>query len=141
MSYLDLLETSWKKDNHVFGASSRLQFLSEAIFNFTTYDKEQAEILATKALKVCAALQNQTTQQLISDPTEYTWYLAMLNMPFFIDKISWGTSIRRPWWDWHGTLYSDSLYNGTKQLLSLEFTRSTWPTFIDALLTFSEVKL
>lgn len=77
----------------------RLEYLSDYIFNFTTYDGEMAELFACKALEVCAAISNRTTFDYIKDAEQYRWYLVMCNMPFFSDKLEWGTSIRGAWWD------------------------------------------
>lgn len=76
----------------------RLEYLSDYIFNFTTYDGEIAELFASKALEVCAAISGRTTFDYIKDAEQYRWYLVMVNMPSFADKLEWGTSVRGAWW-------------------------------------------
>ena len=124
------------------GASeSRLKYLSEYIFDFTTYDDEMAELFARKALEVCAAISESKTFDYIKDAEQYRWYLVMCNMPFFADKLEWGTSIRGAWWGEPPhkkiVLNSCGLWMDNEQLHeTMEFTRDQWHEFIASVLAF-----
>ena len=119
----------------------RMEYLSDYIFDFTTYDGEMAELFAGKALEVCAAISDSTTFDYIKDAEQYRWFLVMVNMPFFADKIEWGTSVRAAWWGEppHARIKFDScgLWLDNKQLYEpMEFTREQWIEFIAAVLAF-----
>ena len=126
---------------------SRLEFLSDYIFDFTTYDSEIAEFFAIRAIQVCRAINDRTTFQFIEDPDNYRWYLLMCNMPFFADKISWGTSVRGAFWQAPFEFERGDrvnikpslcgLFDGKEQLLGMEFTLEEWRDFIKALIEFA----
>ena len=123
------------------GKTSRLEYLSDHIFDFTTYDGEMSELFARRALEVCAAISNSTTFDYIKDAEQYRWYLVMCNMPFFADKIEWGTSVRGAWWGEppHEKIKFDScgLWLDGRQLYEpMEFSRDQWREFIAAVLAF-----
>ncbi len=120
------------------GASSRLTYLSDFVFGFTTYDSEMAELFARKATEVCAAISAGKTFDYIKDPNQYRWFLVMCNMPFFAGRIEWGTSIRGAWWAHNGTtLSSDGLWSEGEQITDvMTFTESQWKEFIAALIAF-----
>lgn len=120
----------------------RLEYLSDYIFDFTTYDSEMAKVFAGRALEVCAAISDKTTFEYIKDAVQYQWYLVMVNMPFFSDKIEWGTSVRGAWWGEqpHSKIKFDScgLWLDGKQLYEpMEFTRAEWEGFIAAVREFA----
>lgn len=119
--------------------ATRLEYLSDHIFDFTTYDRAMAELFATKALEVCAAINDETTYKYIEDPERYRWYLLMVNMPFFAGRLEWGTSIRGAWWDAPLDFTSTGLFLNGEQLTEvLDFTsRGAWADFIGAVLAFS----
>lgn len=124
------------------GPSSRLEYLSDFIFDFTTYDGEMSELFASKALEVCEAISNRTTYDYIKEPESYRWFLLMCNMPFFADRIEWGTSIRGAWWGGPpGELIefsSSGLFLDGEQVTEpLRFTDAEWSAFIAAVLTFA----
>lgn len=126
---------------------SKLEFLSDNIFEFITLDSEIAEYFAFRAIQVCQAINDRTTFQFIEDSDNYRWYLAMCNMPFFADKISWGCSIRGAFWKQpldpeSGKFVSIKpslcgLFDGQEQLLDMEFTLEEWKNFIKALIEFT----
>ncbi|KAF1005458.1 MAG: hypothetical protein GAK28_03210 [Luteibacter sp.] len=149
MDYLAMLEHSWRDASEIHGDpdQTRAGFLSMHVFNFTTYDGDQDEILVAKAVEVCQAISGKATHAYISQSADhYTWYLVMCNMPFFASAISWGTSIRGAWWsepyDSRGAgpivLHSSGLYDGDEQLVKLEFTRAEWERFIAAVIAFAD---
>lgn len=144
--YLKLLEHSYAMHQNVLECppTSRLEFLSQSIFNFTTYDSEKDVFFAQKAVAVCEAINNRMTFDFIADEDNYTWFLVMVNMPFFSNRISWGTSIRGAFWD----------AGLNKELFELEvslgvfendgipeptFTLDTWKAFISAVIEFAKI--
>jgi hypothetical protein len=123
------------------GRTSRLDYLGDYIFDFTTYESEYSELFARKALEVCAAISDGKTFEYIKVPENRLWYLLMVNMPFFADKLEWGTSIRGAWWGEppHSKIKFDScgLWLDGKQLYEpMEFTREQWQEFIAAVVEF-----
>lgn len=125
---------------------SRLAFLSEAIFDFTTYDGAMDEFFATKAIEVCKAITERKTFEYIERSEDhYRWYLAMVNMPFFADRLLWGTSIRGAWWDTppsekYHELRSCSLWKAEQQILELRFSNDEWEKFIGDVIAFGSVE-
>ena len=120
---------------------TRLEFLSDHIFEFTTYDSEIAEEFARKALEVCRAINERRTYEYIRDPASYRWFLLMCNMPFFSERLSWGASVRGAWWDTppHKKVIefgSCGLFLGGEQITDLTLTVDQWHEFIAAVLAF-----
>lgn len=136
--YLKLLEHSYAMAVELDECppSSRLEYLGEQIFDFTTYDGEMSALFAGKAIEVCDAINNRATFDYTQDPDNYRWFLLMCNMPFFAGRLSWGTSIRGAWWE-SDMLESCGLYGGDEQLLLLNFTREEWGEFAAALVVFA----
>ncbi len=142
---LQLLEHSYSVESarSECPPQSRLEFLSDHIFDFTTYDSAMSELFAGKAVEVCAAINNGDTFGYISAPENYRWFLLMCNMPFFAGKLEWGTSIRGAWWapsNEKFSLDSCGLWAEGRQICVdgvLTFTREDWPTFISAIVEFS----
>ena len=117
---------------------SRLEFLADHVFDFTTYDSAMSELFAAKALDVCVAISNGTTLDYIKAEDNYRWFLLMVNMPFFAGRLEWGTSIRGAWWDYGPQkLESCGLWRGEEQTLTVEFTRDEWLAFIAAVVAFA----
>lgn len=137
MDYLKLLEHSYAMAAmDECPPESRLEFLGEQIFDFTTYDGTMSALFAEKAVEVCDAINNRATFDYIKDPDNYRWFLLMCNMPFFAARLEWGTSIRGAWWD-ANKLESCGLYEGEKQVLSLDFTSGQWAEFAKAVVVFA----
>jgi hypothetical protein len=139
--YLALLESSYEVSladecpplNH-------LEYLSDHIFDFTTYDGGIAALFASKAVEVCKALSDGATFDYINDAENYRWYLLMVNMPFFAGRLNWGGSIRGAWWDFEqATFQSCGLYDDAGNQLAepMEFTRDEWVRFIAAVIEFA----
>lgn len=147
MDYKKLLEESYKADLEFFDRlSTRYSWLSENIFDFTLYDEDMGNLFGMEAVEVCKAISEKSTFDYIKDPNNYRWYLIMVNMPFFQDKIDWGTSIRGAWWNhrprnetfkvsFSGLVTDEEPINEP-----LEFTEETWLLFIQAVIDFSEEK-
>lgn len=121
------------------GAESRLVYLSDHIFDFTTYDSEMSEMFATKAVEVCDAINKAKTFDYIADAENYKWFLLMCNMPFFASRLNWGTSIRGAWWDHcEHSLSSCGIWIGDEQETELKFRDADkWKLFIAAMVAFA----
>jgi hypothetical protein len=140
MNYLELLERSYQYEK-AEGAStpdSRLEYLGDLIFEFTTYDSSMSRLFATKALEVCRAITEQTTFEYIANEEQYRWYLLMCNMPFFVPILEWGSSVRGAWWVPTIILDSCGLYNEKgDQIRTLTFSRVDWECFVRCMLLFA----
>ncbi len=150
MDYLELLENSFQQERGHTSLrcrpKTRLAFLSDSIFCFTTYDSEKDELFGRKAVEVCTAINEGKTFDFIKDAENYTWFLVMCNMPFFSDRIEWGTSIRGAWWAGRQgkqiELDSCGLWMGDDQLIdTLKFSREEWEKFIAAVVEFSREEM
>lgn len=144
MDYLKLLEHSYEIESTRGGCppETRLAFLSESIFDFTTYDGEKDEFFGRRAVEVCTAINDGKTFDFIKDSDNYTWYLAMCNMPFFAERLEWGMSIRGAWWAGRMgkqiELDSCGLWMGDEQLTdTMEFSDDEWKRFIAAVIEFA----
>jgi hypothetical protein len=129
------------QEDHDF---TRLSYLGSFVFDFTTDDGDMDELFATKALEVCGAVSDGTTYEYIKDTDNYQWFLVMVNMPFFANRIEWGTSIRGARWapkgkDSHIKYTSTGLYlDGVQEYGELQFTVEQWKAFINAIIEFSK---
>lgn len=145
MNYTKLLEDSFvtEQELNLFPADTRLEYLSQHIFDFTTYDPEMDELFARKAVEVCQAISNGTTFHYIGNAENYQWYLVMCNMPFFSERMSWGTSIRGAWWDLGPEsttkLKSCGLWSDEpRQIMSVTFSSvEDWKQFVQAVIDFA----
>jgi len=143
--YLKMLEDGHAETDSFQGGdrTSRLEYLSDQIFNFTTYESEMGELFASKAVEVCAAISDKKTFDFIGVGDENRmWYLLMCNMPFFADRLEWGTSIRGAWWGASTgkpiTLDTCGLYwQGAQITETMKFTADEWAEFIAAMREFS----
>ncbi len=148
MDYKELLEHSYKVAAETFECApeSRLEYLGDHIFDFTTYDGEMSVLFARKAVEVCAAINNKLTFDYIEEPEDYRWFLLMCNMPFFYPRLEWGTSIRGAWW---GAMpgkqiefQSCGLWIGDEQLhQTINFSREEWEGFIAAVVEFAAAEM
>lgn len=142
MNYLELLTHSYEVertlDDHP--SFSRMAYLGDHIFGFVTYEDEIAAFLSKKAVEVCEAISNRTTFDYIKDPEDRRWFIVMCNMPFFAERIDWGTSIRGAWWDFQIALSSCGLWESDQQILTLEFNLDEWNQFIAAIVEFARTE-
>lgn len=142
--YLKLLEHSYVKAFHASEAwdCSRLEYLSQHIFDFTTYESEADELFARKAVEVCSAITDGKTFDYIANPQGRIWYLLMVNMPFFAPRLEWGTSIRGAWWDHEQPLLdSCGLWVGQEQQTEWTFSGEQWKAFMRAVVAFAEPEM
>lgn len=136
MDYLEILEKSYQETRLMDRSlNNPLEYLSDYIFNFTTYDGQIAEVFAQKAIEVCTAITNRETFEYIEVPSNYKWFLIMCNMPFFSEKIEWGSSIRGCWWDDHEgiRLETTGLFIRGEQITGITFGKQEWEKFIKAM--------
>jgi hypothetical protein len=141
--YLRMMEDGFVETNK-FGRgdpATQLEYLSDYIFKFETYDSTYSELFAKKALEVCAAISDRKTFEYIEEPNNELWYLLMCNMPFFVDKIECGTSIRSSWWQHEDIEFSScGLWDGARQMSdTMTFTSEQWREFISAARAFAYV--
>lgn len=144
MDYLKLLQESHKEtaENRDDPTLEKLEFLADDIFGFTTYDNVVSSMMAQKALEVCKAISEKKTFDYIASEEGNLWYLVMVNMPFFANRLEWGTSIRGAWWDLWGdkefTIKSCGLFYNGEQILELNLNETEWPKFIEAMIKFEK---
>ena len=62
------------------------------------YDGDASERFALKMIEVIESIINRTTFDYQKE--NYDNYLTMVNMPFLVDKLEWGGSIRGAWLDY-----------------------------------------
>lgn len=134
-----LLRNGYAAEADFGSAKSRLDFLSESIFDFTTYDGEMAELFGRRAVEVVDAITNRTTFDYIKDPEGHKWFLVMCNTPFFRGRINWGTSVRAAWWDHDPIEYqSCGLWDGDAQMYeTMRLSRDEWIAFMRAIVEFA----
>lgn len=147
--YKVLLEHSYAVAKTTFECppQSRLEYLSEHIFDIVTYDSEMSELFASKAIDVCTAINNRKTFEFIEDIENYKWFLIICNIPFFSERIEWGASIRGAWW--RLTTKKDQidfkscgLWVGDEQLIdTLKFSENEWGYFVRAIIEFAREEL
>ena len=146
MNYLKLLNDGYKSindDADLEDKESKLEYIGSYIFDFTTYENVVSQEMTIKAIEVCNAITNRKTFDYIGDDENNFWYLIMVNMPFFVDKLSWGGSIRGAWWDICNfkdggkfKINSCGLFNGENQILEIELNYHQWHEFLDAINVF-----
>ena len=98
-NFIEILEKEYQEQKEYNEClSSRLDFIGETIFNFTMYDGDASERFALKMIEVIECIINRTTFEYQKE--NYDNYLTMVNMPFLVDKLDWGGSIRGAWLDY-----------------------------------------
>lgn len=143
MDYLKLLEHSYSLVEQMQEAPprSRLEYLSQHIFDFTTYETEADQLFARRAVEVCAAVSDGKTFEYIADDQGRIWYLLMVNMPFFIGRLEWGTSIRGAWWAMPTPFDSCGLFVGDSQQTDWTFSAQEWDAFVRAIIAFAQPEM
>lgn len=119
---------------------SRHQYLSDYIFDFTTYDSAISSEMAKQALTICKVINERSMLDYISDPIQYRSFIYYCNLPFFISKLDWGGSIRFPWWDHDGIVFNSTglWLNGQQIYDEISFSSDEWKLVINDMLVFSE---
>lgn len=145
----ELLEHSYIQTQRNTEEMDRFAYLGEYIFGFDLDDPDMSGEFAKFAVLMCEAI-NGGSEALRgfhqSSRRRYHWFLAMTQMPFFIDRIECGTSIRYPWWDQGHrneffTLQSCGLYFDEDQWDDQKFTLNQWKAFIAAVVKFGRKEL
>lgn len=96
--YKSLLDEKYAEHRHD-NETSKLAFLADHVFNFTTYDDDIGEEMATDMIYVLSAIWQGKVFDYIEDRLNYRKYITMVNMPFLSDMIEWGSSVRGAWLD------------------------------------------
>lgn len=142
MDYLKLIKHSYQMDSELHDhPQSKLEYLAEHIFDFTTYENEFCQAMARRAIEVALVISHDKTYDYIANEHNHQWYLMMVNMPFFVNRIEWSSSIRGAYWlNRFNTdkliIKSCGLWMGNKQLTNLSLRYVEWVSFIDALYKF-----
>lgn len=111
--------------------TTRLDWLGNFVFDFTTYDDDISELFGAKAVDFCKAVQDRTTFTYIEDPENYRWFLLMANMSFFADRLNWGTSVRGAFWDFE----QRPVFLASHQLTFKDDVE--WKLFVAAIIEFA----
>lgn len=99
-NYIEILDTEYQSSKHTECApDSKVEFLGQSVFGFTTDDGEIDLLFSQKMIDVINVILNNTNYQYIKSRKNYLNYLTMVNMPFLQDKLDYGTSIRGAWFD------------------------------------------
>lgn len=145
MKYRALLDRSYAEQKEEFSAARNSysvgEYLSDYIFDFTTYCGGISEYFSEIAIDVVEAITERKTFDFIKDDDKHIWFIVMCNMDFFSSKISWGCSVRGAWWDVydHNPIKIDScgLYNeNLEQIDIIEFNEEEWEEFCRDLVCF-----
>lgn len=129
--YRTLLSCGFKESEE----DNRMAFAGERIMGFSTYDDDMSVYFAAQAFEVARAISHGTTFEFIEEPNQYKMYLTMCNVPFFSEKIEWGTSIRGAWWVHSDIkLHTCDLFTfDGKQVVDPLFKRDEWIVFMEEL--------
>ena len=89
----------WKESEFGVPPESKMEYIGHVIFNFTTYSNSIDELFAALMMPVIRCILEKKTFEYQEDRSQYINYLHMVNMPFLVNKLEWGTSIRGAWFD------------------------------------------
>lgn len=79
---------------------SKYEWLSENVFDLTTYDNRLNDVFGRKVFEVCKAILGGTTFEYIQiDDAHYTTYILVCQILDMFHWIEWGTSIRGAWFE------------------------------------------
>ncbi len=140
MDYLRLLDESYAaRKATIDPESTKYEFLA-SIFGIYTYSAKADKFFVKKALSVCDAITNGKTYRFTSkSKTNYRWYLAIVNLPFFRSKINWGGSIRGAFWQSVGLDLEPMFWPATyedKPVNEVYLTVDDWVDFLKAVKFF-----
>lgn len=100
--YIELLDSLYKEaiGCDCVPPSNKLEFIGNHIFEFRTYSGDLDALFAKRMILVCKHILERTTFDFIRQSDEnHIEYITMCNIPFLLNKIDWGTSIRGAWFD------------------------------------------
>ena len=89
-----VLSKSYLDQQDMDHPTTKMEYLGNTVFDFTTYDGEIDAMFAEKMIEVLECILDRTTFEYQENRKQYLNYLTMVNMPFLADKLDWGTSIR-----------------------------------------------
>lgn len=102
MSYLEVLQELYFQQldimARVSSAYPKKSMVVDKVFDLTTYDTSIDSVLYDKCMMVADAVSDATTFDLVNSDS-YIDYIAVINLPFFINRVGWGCSIRSAWWN------------------------------------------
>ena len=98
--FIKILDVNYKEQTEMgIELDTKMEYLGSVIFDFTTYDGAIDVLFAERMIPVLKCILNRTTFEYQKDEKQNINYLTMVNMPFLIDKLDWGGSIRGAWFD------------------------------------------
>jgi len=98
--FIKILDENYKKQAEMgIELDTKMEYLGRVIFDFTTYDGTIDVLFAERMIPVLKCILNRTTFEYQKDEKQNINYLTMVNMPFLVDKLDWGGSIRGAWFD------------------------------------------
>ena len=98
--FIKILDENYKKQAEMgIELDTKMEYLGRVIFDFTTYDGAIDVLFAERMIPVLKCILNRTTFEYQKDEKQNVNYLTMVNMPFLVDKLDWGGSIRGAWFD------------------------------------------
>lgn len=77
--------------------SSKLAYVGDYIFGFTTYDEEKSEQLTSMCLLSIQNIIRKTVFNFIENDDNYMCYILSVNLLDKFDFLEWGTSVRGAW--------------------------------------------
>ena len=131
--FLNLLNNSYDICKELERVNDKYNFISIFVFRFETYDTDVDKLFVDKAIEVCLSVANGTTFEYQKDKENYKWYLIMVNMPFFRDKIEWGTSIRGAFLTNNIKISTTGFFDGENSMQCLNFNKNHFELFINTL--------
>ena len=98
--FIEILDRNYKEQAEMgVELESKMEYLGNVVFDFTTYDSGIDVLFAKKMIPVLKCILDRKTFEYQKNKEQYINYLTMVNMPFLVDKLEWGTSIRGAWFD------------------------------------------
>jgi hypothetical protein len=136
--YLELLENSHHQINELLHSDepiTRIEYLSEYIFNFFAFDDDNTpNILGSKCLEVCTAINNQKISEYLDDKDNVSWFILIINTHFLKNKICFdGTNTSWLFKTEPLILKSTGIFINDEQVTTLKFTKNQWIKFINAM--------
>lgn len=118
---------------------SKDEFVIEHLLELSTYDEAIDIALAPYVHDTIVAITEGVTFDYIETSDEARlWFTVICNLPWFVDKIEWGSSIRVATWRHKVTLESCALFDkdGEQMRGEFQFTRDIWSGIMRSLVTW-----
>ena len=94
---VEVLERDYQEVFKEHPGTTKLEYVGDRVFDFTTYDGGVSEKWAKTMVEVIEVILSRKSFEYIESPDNYEKYLTMCNMPFLASMLDWGTSIRGAW--------------------------------------------